>query len=83
MIYKKKLIEVTLPLEAINKAAVHEKQPFTRNIHVHCIYGGLGALGSSTSGNLSPRWWMTLRLIQTFSRLKKHRRKSASDCSEL
>ena len=29
--YKKKLIEVALPPEAINKASALEKQPFTRN----------------------------------------------------
>lgn len=31
MTYRKKLIEVALPLEAINKASALEKQPFTRN----------------------------------------------------
>lgn len=31
MTYKKKLIEVALPLEAINKEAAREKEPFTRN----------------------------------------------------
>ncbi|MBI4332979.1 MAG: DUF1156 domain-containing protein [Chloroflexi bacterium] len=30
MTYKKKLIEVALPLEAINEASILEKQPFTR-----------------------------------------------------
>ena len=29
--YRKKLIEVALPLEAINKASAREKEPFTRN----------------------------------------------------
>src|SRR5438067_806407 len=31
MTYPKKLIEVALPLEAINTASALEKQPFTRN----------------------------------------------------
>ena len=30
MTYKKKLIDVALPLEAINKAAAHDKMPGTR-----------------------------------------------------
>ena len=38
MNYKKKLIEVSLPLEAINKASANEKQPFTkrhpRSLHI-------------------------------------------------
>jgi putative DNA methylase len=29
--YRKKLIEVALPLVAINKESAHEKEPFTRN----------------------------------------------------
>ena len=29
--YRKKLIEVALPLEAINKESIREREPFTRN----------------------------------------------------
>ena len=37
MIYRKKLIEVDLPLEDINRESVREKP-----IRPHCIYGGDG-----------------------------------------
>ena len=40
---KKKLIEVALPLEAINDASampLHEKSPFVTDIPRHFIYGG-------------------------------------------
>lgn len=39
----KKLIEVALPLDAINKAAAREKSIRHGHPHRHCICGGRGA----------------------------------------
>jgi adenine-specific DNA methylase len=44
MTYKKKLIEVALPLEAINVACAHEKHP------------GIGATHACISGGRAVRW---------------------------
>jgi len=40
--YEKKLIEVALPLEAINKESCHERSPSDMAIHRLCISGGRG-----------------------------------------
>jgi putative DNA methylase len=43
MAYKKKLIEVALPLEAINKESAREKS-IRHGRPSHCISGGQGGL---------------------------------------
>ena len=58
----KKLIEVALPLEAINKASAREKQP---GIGAHpraCISGGRGGHWRRRALSSLPRWWTTHRL---------------------
>jgi adenine-specific DNA methylase len=55
---RKKLIEVALPLEAINKASAHEKQPGIRAAY---IYGGRDGRWLRRARSFSRRWSTTRR----------------------
>ena len=75
--YKKKLIEVALPLEAINKESAREKS--IRHGHPRpCISGGRVVLWPLAVLCCGRRWSMTRPAIRTSSRPKRRRRKSAA-----
>ena len=66
--YRKKLIEVALPLEAINKASAPRRNRSGTAIPARCTCGGRGGLWRPAGRCSSRRWWTTRRRIRTYSR---------------
>ena len=79
--HKKKLIEVALPLEAINKASAGRKSSGT-GTRARCTCGGRGGRWLRLAPSSLRRWWMTRRATLSFSRRKKLRRRNASASSD-
>ena len=77
---KKKLIEVALPLEAINMASAREKSIRTATLHVAPVVGAATVCGGA-GGDFCADGGRPLGASGSSSRPRRSRRRSASGCS--
>ena len=81
MIARKKLIEVALPLDAINKAQCAGKVDPPRAPEHAAPVVGAAAAGGGAGGDLRADGGRSVELIRTSSRPRRRRRRSGSGCS--